>query len=802
MTGPARTNSGSSAYSPYGRRTGGRDHTAAPAFQFPPAFLPLSTVHERSSPVSTQQQYRPAASGRTREPSANPEQNQARPRYSSVNYNSSPPPSSPSPSTGLTLPDSFIPQASAFSSVSSSVPRDQRQTLQQLQSLQATNEIYARDIRAIGERLVAAEALIEGLAKRVTEQDGIIGEGEETIKDLKARVEELEDVKESSQYVEEMGHQVEPGGEGRRCLKIFIKSAIKVLHGCEAPVLPPLPGQTMPLLTTASGDSGSVEAMRWDYTKKFRDKANAIQTQRLLEFVEKRPGDVPLPNDCPRDSIPAYDINTNVYVDCIREVFTAYRKSLANAVCKTWESETKELVESAIATLETSLAGPDPSGDPGDVTRWKAYVSEINKMIAAEQTDEKGNVRSKLVVLARQIKGKRMHTRFHGPEYASLDEIHGLPAPIPVKSAEGAREWYWPDMPSVFSAEYGAVFDEIYGTRDPLVKNQTEIATESPADFTFPTYQHYFATTAPKLHENPQRWMFRREWLATVPHDIQELRIVPVDQPMSPDDVKQTPWYLNHPQRLGRSVTAASSKKKGKASGKKPAVKIAASPAPFARSSQASVEPLSGPSQSQAGSSTEVESQISAPKETTRIMKGRTGAASSSVTPRSGLAGYSQPASQSSQTPFVARQPQITDHLYQTRPSVAGSVSGSSQSKHSQQMVLDPTLGGSTYNRHSLRSSTQEPTHSNPSHFGHHSTGFVPPMRVEASAATTSFPGGSNAGLQTTLYQGSPGLGRTSDPNVGGSAVGSGSQESIREYDTPVDTRYRYPSDSPGNGLC
>ncbi|KAH8082680.1 hypothetical protein HD553DRAFT_324946 [Filobasidium floriforme] len=763
--GPLRTTRSSPAasFSPYGsqgRRTPAPSQTSSTR--------PLQPVIEEAENVPQQGLRMSIGRSRLSSSTAGPARTMLyEPWQSSEPRTSSPPPTSPTPASRSRQQSSLMPLDSAFSG-STAVGRDQREQRnysQKIQMLEAAIAVNNQQNDAILQRLAAAEITIFNLSDTCKNQQQAIQASEEHANELTIRIDDLESTIDALQSSHATSSTAEGSSqEDRRAVKVLLKQAIKILHGCDAPVIPPLPGTDVPLLEAANGEAGGDRAMRWDYIRKFRDRVNAIETQRLLTYLQNKRDEIPLPNDIRRDDIPPYTTNSNLYIDCISDIFRAYRKSFYSSTSKTWETETKAEVEAAIIELKEQLANPTPQGDPAELAKWEGFVAEMDKLVQSAEADDKGNVRSKLVVLARQFKGKRMHTEaYHGPEYACMEQLHCLPAPTSVKSDDGSREWYWPAIDGVFSQTYLNVFNTIYETRDPLIKNPSDIAVVAPAEFQHPPYEHYWATTFPKLHENPQRWMFDPAWLQAQTSDIIDLRVVPVDHPMDPEEVKDTQWYINHPQQLGRLARtagkAAAAKKPAK---KKPAKKNTRSVSIDMRSSQPptsqSQTSLSTQSQPTGGPGPSPARDDGMDQQPSRIMKGRSGPASSSVTPRIGPTA-SEGGSRGTQLAGPSRQPPITQHLANTR--------FDSESNRSSQQNIDPMFRGSTYNKHSLRGSSSQSSSKQGSQHRTQAASmstFIPPLPRTLSTASMPRRDGSSQGLSATLYNGSPGLGRPANP--------------------------------------
>ncbi|KAG7548895.1 hypothetical protein FFLO_03187 [Filobasidium floriforme] len=461
--------------------------------------------------------------------------------------------------------------------------QSQRQSYQHIQRLDATASQHETELTRIRNTLadvVADVGVLTGHLEKQAEQleearrekEALVAQMQEMDNEQTARIADLEEM------VADLEDEVYGEGDGgsgggnrgtatsqeKRALAVYLKRVLEQLHGERPPLAYPDKDESWPQLTTADGAPAG-PAMRWDYSKAFREEPNISQTRLLLKFVKEKPDAVDMPNDTPMSMVLPYSTHVNVYSKALSDIFKQYRAATKTQALKKWKDRKPEVLREI-----ESLLAEDQGDEPLPLEQRRAQAAELQKMVdkmdgqaAAVDGDKKGNVRSKCQSMVQRVKKIRPTSPYSAVKFEFLEDVYCMPPPTLVKQPNGQFKAYATDMSAVYSDQFIEMFQLIWESEDPTgTSSHSPIINDPPIGYEPQPPSPYWATQFGQLHLNPQRWMFNDTFLAShAPTSPIWNRIVDVNEPTSPEDVKLTQWYLMHPQTLGRTPKGAAKSK-------------------------------------------------------------------------------------------------------------------------------------------------------------------------------------------------------------------------------------------------
>lgn len=186
----------------------------------------------------------------------------------------------------------------------------------------------------------------------------------------------------------------------RKMITALVKSAINVMHGCEAPVAYPTEG--WPKLKKADGSDGE-DALRFDYTKSATEEPNHAQSLRLLEFIKthRNAADIPLARDTPIEKIPTVETCIDIYKSAIKSIFQNYADIVRAKEIREWRGAGGK--EKLQADLRKEEAKVNPSASR--IAQMKEELRTKEKALQSLSKKDGSNVRSKSVTVSTRMAG-------------------------------------------------------------------------------------------------------------------------------------------------------------------------------------------------------------------------------------------------------------------------------------------------------------------------------------------------------------------------------------------------------------
>ncbi|KAG7570958.1 hypothetical protein FFLO_01052 [Filobasidium floriforme] len=305
------------------------------------------------------------------------------------------------------------------------------------------------------------------------------------------------------------------------------------------------------------GENGEGDlAMRWDLEAPFGSVHNGEQTKKLVNVLKKGRALLTLTSDIPRDTVPDYNDNEDLYNTALQSFFKQQRNSFQRETLKNWKSAGRQLVENDVKSLQEqaqalTAAGSDATEVLARIKDRKTYLEVTDKRVADSEEDMRGNIRSKATGIAKRIQQRRPLVKdYAGSEWSCLETLYGAIPLMCVRGEDQQKTYYWPIRDTVYSQKMLTAFDTIWNYKPPAVKGYSRGAVIAEPDDTImlEDAEPFFPGEWAYLHLAPQRWMFRKEWLDSHPQyaDV----IVPVDSPTDVTAVKNGTWIAQHPWRF------------------------------------------------------------------------------------------------------------------------------------------------------------------------------------------------------------------------------------------------------------
>ncbi|KAG7527485.1 hypothetical protein FFLO_06882 [Filobasidium floriforme] len=354
----------------------------------------------------------------------------------------------------------------------------------------------------------------------------------------------------------------------KRGVARMVKNAVKVLYG-ETKVTVSHTGDDNEDDDDEDADDGE---MRWNYLESSTSKHNHKQNQKVISLLQNQRESIPMPADIPRNTVPLYTDALDLFHDAIQQHFRQNQAAYKKIAIKEWGTEGGPR-EQLLAEIERQKAEIEAGGGDDDQLAILNDTLKKNDAAFAKQSKDKPNVRSKLTAAVERMEARRAKTSYRADEYEGLESVYWIPPPY-AEIVDGEYKWYHSDWEGTYSQQFIDMHKLVWDVK-LLPQGRRKPTANGPVIDPSPPgprrkVQLYLPSSAPWLHECPQRWQFRPEWLADEANaDIVESRIVPVDQPTSYADVQRLEWYLQHPWKTLKGKGA-----KGK--GKKAATEKAA----------------------------------------------------------------------------------------------------------------------------------------------------------------------------------------------------------------------------------
>lgn len=278
-----------------------------------------------------------------------------------------------------------------------SAPVQDRHTFQLLQSIQTTLDEYKSTVAVLEQTVRELVASNNEMQQEISNRDS--GDKDEAIARLEQVVREqgeaLADLEEEV-YSSEGGITGRATSDEKKAVTKFLKSAIEQLYGCHPPVAYPddVSDAGWPQLTTADGVPTG-PAMRWNFAVPLREEPNVSETRRLYTFIQEKGSSVALPNDLPRESIPAYATHTNIYAKAVSEIFKQYRATQANQHLKEWSKTGRVL---AMTQIEEMQAKGDmlTHGERDALEQMQSHYQVMEMAMEKTESEVKNNARSRM----------------------------------------------------------------------------------------------------------------------------------------------------------------------------------------------------------------------------------------------------------------------------------------------------------------------------------------------------------------------------------------------------------------------
>lgn len=211
----------------------------------------------------------------------------------------------------------------------------QRQSGHQLQKMLATANNNAKDISDHARTLALHAQQIQEQGKASTGLEKIVEELRQQMNRLaqehvnvKAQLADLQERVESGA----VGCQVDVDEGLTKVVSVVVRAAASVAYGCTPPKAYPAEEEEWPRVEAADGSLGEL-AMRWDLDQHFTSDRNTVQTNKLLTILKYQIGNLPLTADIPRESVPPYLDNANLYNNAISVLFRQYQAAMRVRTC-------------------------------------------------------------------------------------------------------------------------------------------------------------------------------------------------------------------------------------------------------------------------------------------------------------------------------------------------------------------------------------------------------------------------------------------------------------------------------------
>ncbi|KAH8089019.1 hypothetical protein HD553DRAFT_339201 [Filobasidium floriforme] len=328
-----------------------------------------------------------------------------------------------------------------------------------------------------------------------------------------------------------------------------VRQAVEDLYGTTK-FLDPFPSEEAWPMLEASDGTAARPAMRWNLLEASTSSHNLEQTSILINYLRTKRDSIPTTSDFPLDSFPPHDKATDLYADAIAGYQKQLSRSYREKVVKEWAKNGRAELTSQIESAESRVKAGD--------TEAVAFLVELRGEFAAQEAKYKklpsgftNKRRSKLVSMAGWIKNRRLLTEFASPDYDLFESLYWIPplTGIPDESVPPKYKWQWSDPTGVYSEEWITIFNRLWkfdhASFDDKQRRGPDIDKLEPGQQMQPS-KPYLVSSVGLLEQAPQSWMFDETWLAAN-KDVAAVKIVPTDEFLTKQQVRLTPWYLNHP---------------------------------------------------------------------------------------------------------------------------------------------------------------------------------------------------------------------------------------------------------------